>query len=329
MKGKWVAPEFRDKIVSDVERLCEKTGVSLTTALHTLDIAKPRFFDWKRRFGDANRHNGLVPKSSWILPSEREAILKFFAANPMNGCKRLSYMMIDEDIAYVSHNTVYRVLQGAGLLDRKTDTSSLKGKGFDQPTRPHEQWHIDVSYINVGGTFYYLCSVLDGFSRFIVHWEIRASMTQADCQMILQRARELAGAPYARLISDNGPQFKAKQFKSFIKMCGMDQTFTSPYYPQSNGKIERWHRELKSNCIRVRQPQSFEEAKRFVGEFIEAYNYGRLHSAIGYVTPYDKLLGIDEELQIERRKKLTQARERRQAEWLKQKIEPTECAVPA
>ena len=157
-----------------------------------------------------NRHNGATPKDTWILPEERQAIIDYYLKNPMNGCKRLSYMMIDEDIAYVSHNTVYRVLKSEGMLDKSDSKASLKGTGFVQPEAPHEQWHIDISYINAGGTFYYLCSILDGFSRFIVHWEIHESMTQEQVQLIVQKAKEKVEAPKCRIISDNGPQFKAK-----------------------------------------------------------------------------------------------------------------------
>ncbi len=294
----------------------EKTEISQNNLIHLIGIGKPRFFEWKKRYGIPNRHNGMIPKDTWILESERQAIIAYYEKNPGIGCKTLSYMMIDEDVAYVSHNTVYRVLQKAGLLEPSSGKPSLKGSGFDQPTGPHQQWHIDISYINAGGTFYYLCTVLDGYSRFIVHWDLKESMKQEDCQLVVQKAKENTGAESARLISDNGPQFKAKQFKSFIRSSGMDQTFTSPYYPQSNGKIERWHKELKSKCVRPKQPRNLCEAQEFIAEFIEYYNYGRLHSAIGYVTPYDKLILLDRELIESRKWKLEAARQRRSEEWL-------------
>ena len=288
----------------------------MSEVLKITEISKPKFFNWKSRKGLPNFHNGLQPKDSWILPEERQAIIDYYLKNPLNGCRRLSYMMIDEDIAYVSHNTVHRVLKAEGLIDDDSRKPSLKGTGFTQPTSVHQQWHIDVSYINAGGTFYYLCSVLDGYSRFIVHWEIHESMKQEDCQLVVQRAREKMGTPHARLISDNGPQFRSRQFKEFIRLCGMDQTFTSPYYPQSNGKIERWHKELKKECIRSKQPDNLTEARNCVGKFVEEYNYLRLHSAIGYVTPYDRMLSLDTELQESRRSKLKLARENRSKRWL-------------
>ena len=145
-----------------------------------------------------------------------------------------------------------------GRIDRSRTTTNprLKGKGFQQPLAAHEHWHVDVSYINIAGTFFYLCSLLDGYSRFIVHWEIRESMTEADVETIIQRAREQFPGARPRIISDNGPQFIAKDFKEFIRICGMTHVRTSPYYPQSNGKMERWHKTLKGECIRVKTPLS-------------------------------------------------------------------------
>jgi putative transposase len=220
-------------------------------------------------------------------------------------------MMLDQDIAACSPSSVYRVLKQAGLLDRHTPKPSSKGKGFVQPVRPHEHWHVDVSYINIAGTFYYLCSLLDGCSRFTVHWEIRETMTEADVEQIIQRAREKFPGVRPRIISDNGPQFIAHDFKEFIRLCGMTHARTSPYYPQSNGKIERWHRILKEECIRPGTPLTLEDARRIVGKFVAYYNTVRLHSALGYITPKDKLEGREQEIFAARDRKLEAARERR------------------
>jgi putative transposase len=220
-------------------------------------------------------------------------------------------MMLDADVVAVSLSSVYRVLRDAGLMKAHNSKPSLKGKGFQQPLRAHEHWHIDVSYINISGTFFYLCSLLDGYSRFIVHWEIREGMTETDIETIIQRARERFPNERPRIISDNGPQFIAKDFKEFIRICGMIHVRTSPYYPQSNGKIERWHKALKGECIRVKTPLSLEDARRLVTEFVAHYNETRLHSAIGYVAPADKLAGRDRAIFAARDRKLDDARERR------------------
>ena len=117
--------------------------------------------------------------------------------------------------------SMYRVLAAAGLLNKWNRKRSSKGDGFKGPCRPHQHWHIDVSYLNIRSTFYYVCSILDGYSRYIMHWEIRESMTEADVEIILQRAREKYPNDRPRIISDNGSQFIARDFKEFIRVSGM------------------------------------------------------------------------------------------------------------
>ena len=153
--------------------------------------------------------------------------------------------------------------------------------------------------------------MLDGCSRFIVHWEIREKMEESDVEIILQCAREAHPDATPRIITDNGPQFIAKDFKEFIRIAGMTHVKTSPYYPQSNGKIERWHKTLKGDCIRPRVPLSLDDARRLVTDYVAHYNNVRLHSAIGYVAPKDKLEGRDKEILLARDRKLAEARDRR------------------
>ncbi len=145
---------------------------------------------------------------------EKQAIINFHLKNPLEGYRRLTFMMLDADIVAVSPSSVWRVLGQAGLLKKWNGKPSQKGTGFEQPPQPHQHWHIDVSYLNISGTFYYLCSVLDGYSRSIVHWDLRESMTEAEIEIILQRAKEKHPEAKPRIISDNGPQVIARDFKS-------------------------------------------------------------------------------------------------------------------
>ncbi len=208
-----------------------------------------------------------MPRDHWLLDEEKRKIIAFHERFPLEGYRRLTFMMIDQEVVAASPSSVYRVLAGAGLLDRWNKKPSKKGTGFVQPLRPHEHWHIDISYLNLGGTFYYLCSILDGASRAIVHWEIREQMTEADVECILVRAHERYPNERPRIISDNGPQFIAKDFKEFIRLTGMTHVRTAPYYPQSNGKIECWHKTLKADAIRPGQPQTLEEARALVARW--------------------------------------------------------------
>jgi putative transposase len=297
--------------VDFVNRWSSKTELAVFTFLLWLGLATSKWHNWKKRYGKVNEHNAWIPRDHWLEDQEKKAILHFHDQYPLEGYRRLTFMMLDADVAAVSPSSVYRVLKEAGVLASHNTKPSKKGTGFVQPLQPHEHWHVDVSYLNIAGTFFFLCSVLDGCSRYIVHWEIRETMKEGEVETIIQRAREKFPGVTPRIISDNGPQFVAKDFKEFIRICGMTHVRTSPYYPQSNGKIERFHRTLKGDCIRTQTPLSQEEAQRIVGGYVEHYNTVRLHSAIGYVAPKDKLEGKDKAIVAERDRKLTEARERR------------------
>jgi len=300
-------------VVDYVSYWADKTGIKATKIVNLIGITRSKYYDWKRRYGKINEHNNWIPRDFWLTDWEKQAIINYYLDHTLEGYRRLTYMMIDADVVAVSPSSVYRVLKNAGLLDRWNRKKSKKGTGFHQPLKPHEHWHIDISYINICGTFYYMCSVLDGFSCYIVHWEIRKQMTEMDIEIILQRAHERFPQAKPRVISDNGPQFISKDFKDYIRLSGMTHVRTSPYYPQSNGKLERYHKTIKSTCIRVKTPLSLEDARATVADFVAYYNDNRLHSAIGYVTPNDKLQGRAEIIHAQRDAKLAAARAARKA----------------
>jgi len=283
----------RDQIVDFVRRWSDKTGIGAGRFIEWLSIQASKFYDWRERYGQTNEHNGWVPRDFWLEQWEKQAIVDFHLKNPLEGYRRLTFMMLDQDVVAVSPSSVWRVLGQAGLLSKWKGKPSKKGTGFEQPLQAHGHWHIDISYINISGTFYYLCSVLDGYSRS-------------------ERAKEQYPEARPRIISDNGPQFLAKDFKEFIRISGMTHVRTSPYYPQSNGKLERWHKSLKSECIRPGTPLSPEDARRLIQQYVDHYNQVRLHSAIGFVTPADMLAGRQAEIHAARDRKLEAARAHRQ-----------------
>jgi transposase InsO family protein len=301
-------------VVDYVRRWNERTEIPAGQFVGWLGITSSKFHDWRRRYGKVNEHNAWIPRDWWLDDWEKQAIIRFSFEYPLEGYRRLAFMMLDRDVAAASPSSVYRVLKAGGRIGRSTNKPSKKGTGFHQPIKPHEHWHIDISYINIHGTFYYLTTILDGYSRYIVHWEIRRSMTEQDELVVLQRAKEKFPNETPRVISDNGSQFLAKDFKEFIRLCGMTHVRTSPNYPQSNGKLERFHGSIKGECIRPGTPISLEDALRIVGRYVEHYNHVRLHSAIGYVAPADKLAGREGEIFAARDCKLAEARERRKAQ---------------
>jgi putative transposase len=315
-------------VIDFIKRWSKRTGIAVAHFIAWLGIAPSKYYDWQGRYGKANEHNALIPRDFWLEDWEKQAIINFYLEHPLEGYRRLTFMMLDRDIVAVSPSSVYRVLSAAELLRRWNGKTSKKGTGFVQPLKPHEHWHIDVSYVNLCGTFYYLCSLLDGCSRYIVHWELRETMTEKDVEIILQRAREKFPDAAPRIISDNGPQFIAKDFKEFIRLAGMTHVRTSPFYPQSNGKLERYHKTIKTECIRPKVALSLDESRTQIADYIRYYNEERLHSSIGYVAPQDKLAGRDKQIFRERDQKLEAAREARKQKRLEEKRRPALHPMP-
>jgi len=270
-------------------------------------VGRERYRQWQERYGRENEHNRFIPRDTQLLPQERQKIIEFYKNNSLEGYRRLTYMMIDTDLVCVAPTTTYRVLIDAGLLKSRHKKPSKKGRGFHQPDAPHCHWHIDITYIKIKGIYYYLILVLDGYSRFIVAWDLRERMTEADVEIVVQKGKELFPEARPRLISDNGSQFVAKEFKIFMTHVGMTHTTTSPYYPQSNGKLERCNKTIKA-FLRTMFIADFKDGLRLVDNFIHYYNTVRLHSSIVYVAPSHRLSGDDKHILLRREQKLEEAR---------------------
>ena len=298
-------------MVDFIRNVSTKTVISCNKIIHWFGIEPGKYYSWKLRYGKINHHNGWIPRDWWITDAEKQAIIRFYIDHPFEGYRRLTYMMMDANIVALSPASVYRILSAENLIAKSSAHPSKKGTGFVQPLKPHEHWHIDICYININGTFYYMATVIDGYSRLIVHWEIAESMLVGRIELILQKAKELFPGVTPRIISDNGPQFIAKDFKDFIRLSGMTHVKTSPFYPQSNGKCERVQKTIKQETIRKKAPQSIYDAQKNIATYIEYYNNIRLHSAIDYISPADKLAGRAEEILLQREKKLADAREKR------------------
>ena len=312
LNGVWVPHDTRDEIVDFVRRWSEKTEIAAGRFIGWLGIAASKFYDWRDRYGKVNEHNGWVPRDFWLEDWEKQAIIGFHLKNPLEGYRRLTFMMLDADVVAVSPTSVYRVLRQAGLLSTWNGKPSKKGTGFEQPLAPHEHWHIDCRYINIRGTFYYLCSILDGYSRYIVplgdprvddrggHRDHPAAgQGTAPGGAAPDHLRQRA-AVHRQGLQGVHPHLRHDARQNLALLSAI------------NGKIERWHKTLKGECIRPGTPLSLEDARRLVAGYVEHYNNVRLHSAIGYITPKDKLAGRQPEIHAERDRKLEAARKQRQ-----------------
>ena len=302
---------IRDTVVEFIEQWRLKTGIEYARLCHWVGINCQRLCEWRRRKGVVNRHNGHVPRKDWLSEDESSAIVVFYLEHKDDGYRRCAYMMIDMNIAWAAPSTVYKVLCRAGAIRSFTGKPSRKGKGFEQPLVIHEHWHIDITYIHVAHKHCFLTTVIDGCSRYIVVSRLTERMEDTDIGIAVQLAHERFPDARPRVISDNGAQFVGKEFKTFIGIHGFTHVRTSPYYPQSNGKIERWHKSLKGECIRRKSLTDLEQAAGVVEAYVDYYNLARLHSAVGYVTPADMLAGRGREIYATRDEKLSLGRERR------------------
>jgi transposase InsO family protein len=214
--------------VDFVNRWSRPTGLAVCCLRRWSGRGRRKWHDWKKRYGKVNEHNAWIPREHWLAEAEKTAIVAFHDQHPLEGYRRRTFMMLDAKVVAARPSSVDRVLKAAGVLERHNVAASKKGTGFVQPLRPHEHGHVDVSYRNMAGTLYYLCSLLDGYRRSIVHWEIRETMRATEVATVLQRARDKFPGERPRIISDNGPPFIAKAFKEVMRICGMTPVRTSP-----------------------------------------------------------------------------------------------------
>lgn len=310
------------------EHIIEGSHLKITAVVKMLGISRAKYYDWLKRLGQENHHNGKIPKAHWVTPEEKRAVIDYarnhIAANSFylkDGYRRIAYMGLDENVFAVSPATVYRILKKEGLLNKwKGKRTSSKGYGYNQPVRPHQEWHIDIKYVNYHGAFLFFIGIMDGYSRYIVHHELRTSMTELDVELTLQKAHEKYPDSSPRIISDNGSQFVSKDFQLYLKQIGLQHVKTSPAYPQSNGKIERFHRSLEEECLRTNSLINLDDAKQQIVEYVDHYNNHRLHSSLFYLRPVDFLSGNVQELIDARQAKLDKATENRISYWSIKKI---------
>lgn len=303
-----------------VQHLRERAGFPVQRSLRVLGLPRSTYFDWARTGGKEARPPPTRPKAHHITPAERAAVIAYAREHRELGYRRLAYQMLDAGVAALRPSTVYHLLREADLIGRwKRPDVTAHRRGFQQPDRPHEQWHTDIAYLNIMGSQYFLISVLDGFSRAIVHHEIRTRMETTDVEIVIQRALDsLPGdAPRPRLISDNGSQYVSGQFKTFLRQSGCAHSKARVRHPQSNGKIERWHRTVKGECVRRQAFGDLEEARDVIARYVEEYNQHRLHAALDYLTPVDALRGPEHmaERLAQRQRAIAAADRQRRAYW--------------
>jgi transposase InsO family protein len=249
-----------------------------------------------------------------ILDWEIKAVISYALLHPEDGYRRLSYMMIDEDIVYLSPSSVYRILSEEDLLVRNKKRGKGKGKYDYKPSAPHQQWHTDIMYLRVKGRWYFFIGFIDAYTRYMVHWELLETASSSDVTAALASALKKYPGVKPRIVQDNGPQFKSKEFRELLKEKMLKDIKIRVYHPESNGKIERFHRSLRDEALSDQTLENKYEAEAVISNWIDYYNNKRLHASLKYLRPVDYLLERSEELLEIRREKLSKALKARRAE---------------
>jgi len=275
-------------------------------ALMALGIPKSSYYRWRQ--GQPSSGNRKRPWNR-ITPAEEDKILAVARESPDLSSRQLAVWITDNAGFAISESTVYRTLRREGLVKRQETQLTAAKEYHTKTTRPHQMWATDASYFRViGWGYYYLVTVMDDYSRFILAWKLQRDMSANSLIEVVQEAVDTTGMTdvsvedRTALLSDNGAGYISRQFGEYLRLVGVRHILASPYHPQTNGKIERYHRSIKGelSLIPYEMPGALEEA---IADFVDYYNYRRYHKALGNVTPADVLYGRREQI-LQRRKEV-------------------------
>ena len=316
-------------------RLAECSPLTKSDVLKKFDMPASTYYRWQRKFRLAGRM-GLAdiktrkgPNWNQLLQSERETVLEMAMLYPDMSSRELAFKITDECEFSVSESTVYRTLKKAGLVQsvvRKTFSAS--NEYHCKPGRVNQQWQTDASYFKaVGWGWYYLISVLDDYSRRIIAWRLQKDVTSDSFSEVVELACENVGIDKLdiehrpKLVSDRGAALVSSDFEIYLEERGIGHILASPYHPQTNGKIERYHRSCKEK-VNLNVYETPFELEREIAAFIRWYNCERYHESLGNVTPDDVYFGRRDEILNQRKELKQKTLARRRAKNVKSQINP-------
>ena len=272
-------------------------------------IKKSTFYDWQRATEPSEDKKKVVSAAS-VRPAEIAAVLTYRDQYPDIGYRKLTWQMVDANIAFLSESKVYDILSAHGKLQgwNKIDNGETAKEYRHKPQHVHYHWHTDIAYIKVGGVFYFLIMMLDGYSRYLLDWELMTDMLGGSVELFVQRVKEKYPHSKPRLINDNGSQFISHDFKRLLQKLEIQQIFTRRNHPQTNGKIERMNGTVKQEALRPGQPSDYQEAVEILNRYSYEYNHHRLHAGINFLRPTDMFFGRQNLVLNERREKIENAR---------------------
>ncbi len=301
-----MSAEIQKKVIADIELQVRRTKLTVSKVLSLYDISRSPFYGWT---GGKPTVTPVRRNLLRVLADEEQAVIDFRKHHRDVGYRKLTWLMNDAEVAALSESAVYGVLKKHNLLGPAQPPGAPAASEYQhKPARVHEHWHCDIAYIKVRGVFYFLVIMLDGFSRYILDWELMPDMLGSSVEDFVQQVCEKYPDFTPKLISDNGSQFISRDFKMLLSRLDIQQVLTRRNHPQTNGKIERLNGTIKREAIRVHYPQSFEEARQVISDYVLYYNQRRLHAGIKFLRPADLFHGQAETVLQQRQQRLERAR---------------------
>lgn len=313
--------EEKAQLLEIVQQAQERTGQPVEEILTQLDLPSATYYRWKSRAREGCLADRVVvPRRRAPLPTPEEvvAVCAFARAHPQMGYKRLTWQMVDQDVVYLRPYQVYHILQEYDLLCQRQPPPPESLKRPREPDHPDEVWHIDLMYLYIPPRWYYLVDILDGYSRFLVHWRLNLTMHAETVTLTVQEALEQlperrSGEP--KLVHDWGSQFLSAEWRAFVTGAGVTDIKTRVAHPESNGRLERLHRTHREEGFSEEDLSAYHKALDAMAHWSDYYNYERPHSALKYLCPIDYYRDDPEARLAERQRKLAQALESRRAYW--------------
>ena len=315
---------------AEIIHLVTKSSEGVNQTLRSLGIHKRTFYNWYHAYSKEGI-DGLKPKSrskrqwNYIPEEERQLVVDLALDHTELSSRELAVKITDEQQIFISESSVYRILKARGLIPPAIHSFIMAADEFHTKTKfPNEMWQTDFTYFKIRGWgWYYLSTILDDYSRYIIHWELCATMKWPDVQRSVDQAIKKAGLSNRvppKLLSDNGSCYIAKDLKAYLsEEHEIDQIHGKPLHPQTQGKIERYHRTIKS-VVLLDNYYSPEQLQQAIGRYVEYYNTKRYHESLNNLTPEDVYLGRGERILKARERIKEKTIKRRRENYQTQKV---------
>ena len=306
----------------EIIRIVQDSELGVKRTLEELGISRSTFYEWYKRYLEEG-YEGLKPKESqrrsfWnkIPDQEREKVVETALEKEDLSPRELAYHITDNQGWFISESSVYRILKVRGLITSPAWILMAASDEFkDKTTYVHQQWQTDFTYFKIiGWGWYYLATVMDDYSRYIISWELCKNMESNDAKRVIGQALDktnLSEENRPRLLSDNGSCYVSNEFKKFISYEKMGHVQGAPYHPQTQGKIERYHRTMK-NVVKLENYYFPDDLRAKLEDFVDYYNNKRYHESLKNVTPSDVYFGREKKIINQRKNvKIETIKERR------------------